>query len=646
MMLAVLAAALLLLLLADAEIRFEVRSDRTWKSESPSGTWVCVNEIGEWKLDRLENEKTVPCKRVHQRLRAPDRSALSPPYPIITRVSKLADRFVLESQLGAGGMARVFLGRDQVLDRPVAVKVLNALHGGTDIGERFQREGRTAARLAHPNIVQVYDAGEAELDGRESPYIVMEYVPGGDLKELIDKRGRLSGAELSRLGGEVCSGLAHAHERGVIHRDIKPHNILLDENGHAKLTDFGIARALDASQATLTGAYLGTALYSSPEQLQGQKVTPKSDVYSLGATLYQAATGEVPFSGGTPIEVASQHVSKAPTPPRERGADVGEELESLILACLAKQADDRPTAEEARTRLEAGIPAAATTQAQTEAPVAAPTRTGRTRIEQTRSTPAASPPRGRPAARSTGGGRRGQRRGALAVLALLAVLAVIGALAAPSILGGSGGQQAGQGGAGQGGAAQNNAQQGGAGGESNGEGNSGGSGDQSARGSGGGDQQAASGEASASASASSQPSSEEPSLDEPAPSQGSLGDGGQQAQGSFTAEAAEQTVEEFYTTSSEGDYDRSAELLSGGWRQSKFPNRATFESTFAPVESVEFVVGPTAEISGSTATVTGETQATLTDEIQRNAGVWRLVKEGGEWRIDGWTVTQLSVRPA
>jgi serine/threonine-protein kinase len=561
-------------------------------------------------------------------------------------VSKLADRFVLESQLGAGGMARVFLGRDEVLDRPVAVKVLNALHGGTDIGERFQREGRTAARLAHPNIVQVYDAGEAELDGRESPYIVMEYVPGGDLKELIDKRGRLSGAELSRLGGEVCAGLAHAHERGVIHRDIKPHNILLDENSHAKLTDFGIARALDTSQATLTGAYLGTALYSSPEQLQGQKVTPKSDVYSLGATLYQAATGEAPFSGGTPIEVASQHVSKAPTPPRERGADVGEDLESLILACLAKRADDRPTAEEARTRLEAGIPAAATTQAQTEAPVTALPRTGRTRTEQTRSTPAAPPPRGRPAARSTGGGRRGQRRGALAVLALLAALAVIGALAAPSLLGGSGGQEAGQGGAGQGGAAQNHAQQGAAGGESNGEDRGGGSSDQSAQGSGGGDQQAASGEASVSASASSQPSSEEPSLEEPAPSQGSLGDGGQQAQGSFTVEAAEQTVEEFYTTSSEGDYDRSAELLSGSWRQSKFPNRATFESTFAPVESVEFVVGPTAEISGSTATVTGETQATLTDQIQRNEGVWRLVKEGGEWRIDGWTVNQLSVRPA
>ena len=147
----------------------------------------------------------------------------------------LAERFVLEHELGSGGMARVYLGRDVVLDRPVAVKVLNSVHGGTDIGNRFEREGRTAARLAHPNIVQVYDAGEAPFDGRETSYIVMEYVPGGDLKELIDRRGRLSGRELAGLGDEVCAGLAHAHGKGVIHRDIKPHNILLDEHGHAKV---------------------------------------------------------------------------------------------------------------------------------------------------------------------------------------------------------------------------------------------------------------------------------------------------------------------------------------------------------------------------------------------------------------------------
>ena len=563
-------------------------------------------------------------------------------------MTRLADRFVLERQLGAGGMARVFLGRDEVLDRPVAVKVLNPLHGNTDIGERFQREGRTAARLAHPNIVQVYDAGKGRLDAHESPYIVMEYVPGGDLKELIDRRGALSGPELARLGGEVCSGLAHAHDRGVIHRDIKPHNILLDENGHAKVTDFGIARALDTSQATLTGAYLGTALYSSPEQLQGQKVTPKSDVYSLGVTLYQAATGEAPFTGGTPIEIASQHVSKAPTPPRERGADVSGDLEALILACLAKSPEDRPTVDEARSRLEAAIPAAGATAVQPEAPAAPaapPPRTPQTGAERTRASAPASPPPAGPAVRPAsvaGAGRRGRGRGILAAVALLAVLAVIGALAAPNLLGGSGDESAQQGNAGQ-----NNEGQGAqdeAGGEANGENGDGSGGDtggESGGGQNGGSGQG--GDASASVSATSESSGN--------PGQGGAGDsggsgGGQTGQqGAFSAGAAEQTVQEFYTTTSEGDYDRSAELLSQSWRQDTFPRRAIFESTFAEVERVEFVVGPHAEVSGNTATVTGETQATKTSQIERNQGTWYLVREDGRWKIDGWDVINLSTDP-
>src|SRR3712207_9421344 len=187
--------------------------------------------------------------------------------------TRFAQRFVLEREIGSGGMARVFLGKDAVLERPVAIKMLKPGHDETEISARFRREGRTAARLSHPNIVQVYDAGEGKFEGRTTSYIVMEYVPGGDLKDLIDLRSALSGGDLSKLS-EVAAGLAHAHERGVIHRDIKPHNILLDENGRPKLTDFGVARALDASQATRTGSYLGTALYSPPEQLKGEKVTP------------------------------------------------------------------------------------------------------------------------------------------------------------------------------------------------------------------------------------------------------------------------------------------------------------------------------------------------------------------------------------
>jgi eukaryotic-like serine/threonine-protein kinase len=538
-----------------------------------------------------------------------------------------ADRFVLERELGSGGMAHVFLGRDEVLDRPVAVKVLDPVHGDTDIGDRFQREGRTAARLTHPNIVQVYDAGKASLDGRDTSYIVMEYVPGGDLKALIDKRRRLSGPELARLGGEVSAGLAHAHERGVVHRDIKPHNILLDENGHAKVTDFGIARALDTTQATRTGSFLGTALYSSPEQLQGKKVTPKSDVYSLGATLYQAATGAPPFSGATPLEIASQHVSQTPVPPRRLDADVGEDVQALILDCLAKNPDDRPTVDEVRSTLEK-------TQIRAAAPPAAPpaaAATSPTREEQTSPEPAAPATEGGGAVRTEKGRRRS---GLLAILAVLAVIAVVGALAAPNLFEGNGG------GGGPGNSGENDAQAGGnegrSGGQPGGQPGGGGPGnDQGAQGSGGGATQSATASASAEPSASSQSSSASPAAAGKVPKKGD-----------FTASAAEDTVQAFYTMTSDGEYDRSAMLLSQDWRQSTFPNRAVFEGTFDKVKSVDFIEGPKARVSGNNATVTGETNASLAGEVQHNKGTWYLVQEDGRWKIDGWDVVKLSSRPA
>ncbi|CAN5148490.1 hypothetical protein BH24ACT17_BH24ACT17_04740 [soil metagenome] len=275
-------------------------------------------------------------------------------------MGRLGDRFVLVRELGRGGMARVFLGRDEVLDRPVAVKVVEPDPDDPEAGLRFQREGRAAARLSHPNIVRVFDAGEDELDGREVSYIVMEYVPGGDFKDLMDRCGPLPETLLSRVGADVASGLAHAHERGIVHRDIKPRNILLDERGSPKLADFGIARALDGTTShNRRGAYLGTAAYSSPEQLCGERVTPKSDVYSLGATLSHAAAGEPPFSGNS-LEVANQHISEPPTPPRERGAHIDEGLETLILGCLAKDPGERPDAARLRDRLLQGGAADAT----------------------------------------------------------------------------------------------------------------------------------------------------------------------------------------------------------------------------------------------------------------------------------------------
>jgi serine/threonine protein kinase len=465
-------------------------------------------------------------------------------------VIRFADRFVLEHELGSGGMARVFLGRDEVLDRPVAVKLLNPVHGGTDIGDRFEREGRTAARLSHPNLVQVYDAGEAEFNGRETSYIVMEYVPGGDLKSLIDRRGRLPGRQLARLGEEICAGLEHAHERGVIHRDIKPHNILLDENGHAKVADFGIARALDTTQATRTGFFLGTALYSSPEQLQGQRVTPKSDIYSLGTTLYQAAAGEPPFVGQTPIEIASQHVSKSPAPPRSRGAEVSGNLEALILSCLAKEPDDRPTAEEVRSQLDAQIRSAAASVGAAQSPAAL------------------SPP---PPAGRTGGDRPKRRGGLLAALALMAVLAGIGVLAAPNLLGRGGDQNAGSNNAGQ-----NNAQ----------------------------------------SVASS-------------PTQIGSDNGG------LTAQAAEQTIREVYSTAADGEYHTSYGLLSQDFKTSEAQTQAQWANTFADLQSIRFVEGPDAQVSGSTAKVTGVTIAEKVSRTERNTVTWRMVDEGAEWKLDG-----------
>ncbi len=247
-------------------------------------------------------------------------------------------------------MSQVFLGRDEVLDRPVAVKILHPDLDDEEAGALFRREGRMAARLSHPNIVPVYDAGEDVMGGHEVSYIVMEYVPCGHLRGLIDRRGALPEPMLARLGADVAAALTHAHERGIVHRDVKPQNVLLDERDNPKLTDFGIARALDTTQESRANSYLGTAAYSSPEQLQGHKVTPKSDIYSLGATLYHAATGGPPFSG-SPIEVANQQILKAPDPPRERGASMGAGLEALILDCLAKDPEERPDASRVHEKL-------------------------------------------------------------------------------------------------------------------------------------------------------------------------------------------------------------------------------------------------------------------------------------------------------
>ncbi len=551
---------------------------------------------------------------------------------------RLTERFVLEREIGSGGMSLVFLGRDEVLDRPVAIKLLKPGFGETDIGARFRREGRTAASLSHPNIVQVYDAGEGEYEGRETSFIVMEYVPGGDLKDLIDERGVLSGGDLAGLRG-VAAGLAHAHARGVIHRDIKPHNILLDENRRPKLADFGIARALDATYATRTGSYLGTALYSAPEQLRGDKVTPKTDVYSLGATLYQAATGQPPFLG-SPIEVASQHVSKEPTPPRQLNDAVGESLEPLILDCLKKDPDSRPTADEVRLGLLEAGRGVYDTRAYTEPPIAPPApasasasaktkRASPTSVAPTsaaptsgvaRSKPGGARPSGtRPGGAAYGGGDRRRSRWLLATLALVMVLAVIGTIIASTLLEDAGDSA-------NRGAEQNNQQNAQPGGGNQNQEQA--SGQQDAGQQGSQPDQNSNQQNPGQQGAQQEPSGQQAAQEQPAQEEQ------QQAEGGLTEEAAEQTIIDHYEVAASEDYQDAWNFLSSRYQQ-EVGARERWTNQFQTLESVEFTSGPTAQVDGDVATVSFSTVAVHTDGVDRPSLTATLVNENGEWKIDG-----------
>jgi serine/threonine-protein kinase len=264
-------------------------------------------------------------------------------------------RYVLERPLGRGGMAVVMLGRDTALDRSVAVKLLaDSVRGDRELRERFLREGRFAAQLSHPNVVAVFDTGED--DGQ--PYIVMEYVDGASLAEEVHRRGPLPAEEVAELGRQASAGLAHAHERGVVHRDVKPQNLLLARDGTLKVADFGIARAGDVS-ATLTqaGTLLGTAAYMAPEAVRGEPATASSDVYSLGAVLYELATGRTPRQVTTIADLTRDE----PTPlPGEHVDGLPAELETTIMRCLEPDPARRPPSAAALAE-ELGAPAAAPT---------------------------------------------------------------------------------------------------------------------------------------------------------------------------------------------------------------------------------------------------------------------------------------------
>lgn len=255
----------------------------------------------------------------------------------------LARRYELQELIGGGGMADVYKAQDKLLDRAVAVKILHQQYANdAEFVEKFRREATAAAKLAHPNIVNIYDVGE---DGG-SQYIVMEYVSGPTLKEVIQQKGCLEPIEAVRIAKEIASALESAHRNNLVHCDIKPHNILVMPDGHIKVTDFGIARAVSASTMTYSGSVMGSVHYFSPEQAKGTVITTKSDVYSLGVVLYEMLTGQLPFNGETSVSIALKHLQEEPVPIRQINPSIPPVLEAIVQKAMSKDPADRPSSTE------------------------------------------------------------------------------------------------------------------------------------------------------------------------------------------------------------------------------------------------------------------------------------------------------------
>ncbi|HLO04455.1 MAG TPA: Stk1 family PASTA domain-containing Ser/Thr kinase [Symbiobacteriaceae bacterium] len=250
----------------------------------------------------------------------------------------LGNRYRIEERIGGGGMSVVFRATDLQLGRDVAVKVMRAhLAADEDFVRRFWREAQNAAALSHPNLVKIYDVGRDE----ENCFIVMELITGRTLKQMIQEQGPLPIDQAVKLAGQILDALGHAHEQKIIHRDVKPHNVLIARDGTVRVTDFGIARATTTDTVTHTGSILGSAHYFSPEQANGYPANEKSDLYSMGVVLYEMVTGRVPFQGESPITVAIKHIREVVTPPSALNQEVPAELDQIIGQALAKEPDER-----------------------------------------------------------------------------------------------------------------------------------------------------------------------------------------------------------------------------------------------------------------------------------------------------------------
>ena len=261
-----------------------------------------------------------------------------------------SERYELNHLIARGGMAEVYRAHDRLLDRPVALKVLfPELSVDRSFVERFRREAQAAANLSHPNIVPVFDWGE----DTGTYFIVMEFIDGRPLSAILKTSGPLTADRTADIGAHVAAALGYAHKHGVIHRDVKPGNVLITDEGQVKVTDFGIARAINTEESlTQTGAVMGTATYFSPEQAEGMGVDARSDIYSLGVVLYEMATGRPPFLGDTPVAVASKHVRDHPPAPRELNPSIPPTFEAIILKAMAKNPEHRyATAEDLRADL-------------------------------------------------------------------------------------------------------------------------------------------------------------------------------------------------------------------------------------------------------------------------------------------------------